>query len=128
MACKKAQYIRQTLNLVWICHLTVFVSASHLTSLGLRFLAYKQGTRPGKFPHLCQMVISVLAMLLVWGLSIRALHWLGVVLRLKKPQTIIFPGQIIALKTYLQFVLVLAKQSVKITFKPVIARSNPHSE
>lgn len=58
----------------------VLFSAECLTSLGLRFLAYKPGTRPGKFPHLCQMVISVLAMLLVWGLSIRALHWLGVVL------------------------------------------------
>lgn len=44
-------------------------------------------------------------------------------LRLKKNlRPLFFPGQIIALKTYLQFVLVLAKQSVKITFKPVIAK------
>lgn len=44
-------------------------------------------------------------------------------LRLKKnPKPLFFPGQIIALKTYLQFVLALAKQSVKITFKLIIPK------
>ena len=69
------------------------------------------------------MVISVFAMLLVWGSYIRALHWLVWYFEVKKnPKPLFFPGQIIALKTYLQFVLALAKQSVKITFKLIIPK------